>query len=529
MRTSAKAEAGRSLRPSAVNISGLDEHVFGLVTECSLAQLVVQLGCGEEVARSWARQLARQGSGVVVAVDHALSPWQAAASGDRQSELSRRPAAASSDDPYIIRVFRSRGEAVRQALYALGVQAAVLHVCTPPPRSTARRSGLRLYMGDLVNAWADLLVPGGVLLAPKDQEGVAALALTELGLELGGLVPEERGGHWLLRTRAAEPWPPGWQPRDLVSAPYEGTNMSMKFDAEKKEVECRFSWEAAQWGNLVGPYFQCLSVAQLLGWTFRYASAFHEDWMARLPRTVAPGLVKVDPAEVKRAMDVCSNDLWCFPHDCLYGWRAAKPAIQNVLRTTFFTWLRDTGKEPHAFAPTDALIQVRCSSDTLLWHSSYGPAAFSFYVRNLPAYVRRVYALHAQHGFMSPAYFEPCERIVKALGEYITAHRPDVKFEIVGGERWEDFARLILAPVLFIEGGSSWGLWAALANTGRVFHPPFLAPVWDGRGEAGGFLKPRVHPRFVVADANVLYPDVGHQQGLNAEDVDGIIRWLERN
>ncbi len=53
---------------------------------------------------------------------------------------------------------------------------------------------------------------------------------------------------------------------------------------------------------------------------------------------------------------------------------------------------------PNRPMPTD---QVRCASDTLLFHDYYGPSGFGMYTRNLPPETKRVYALYAHHGHNS--------------------------------------------------------------------------------------------------------------------------------
>ncbi|KAG2500734.1 hypothetical protein HYH03_001498 [Edaphochlamys debaryana] len=455
----------------------------------------MQVDCGEGAAQLWAGKLEGQATGVVLALS---SSQQGGGAGNL--EAGARPASKGAltpaSSPYLLRASHPEPlSAARELFNQLGVMADVLYVCTPPFRAPSGKADASPYVHHL-GPWLDLLAPEGVFLVPDDPDRVVALALTELGLS-----------SW----PAAEAAPQKLRP----SLPSEGSGGTLG------HVSVSFP------GNLIGPYVQCLSLAQLLGYTFQYATSFDDHWLRHLPRLVEPGLVRANPPEVKRALDVCAHKYWAYPHECLYGWRAAKPAVEHVIRQAFFRWLKKTGNQLQAFEPTDALIQLRCAKDTLLDHWNYGPAAFSYYIDNLPPGTRREFALYARHGHLSPRHYEPCERIVEALGAHITAHRPGVEFSIVGGALWEDFGRLLTAPTVFAEGSSSLGLWATLANLNTAFHPPFLAPL-DG-AEFGALFKPRIHPRYQVVDANILYRLTASRLNITVDQVDGIIEWLKEN
>jgi len=90
------------------------------------------------------------------------------------------------------------------------------------------------------------------------------------------------------------------------------------------------------------------------------------------------------------------------------------------------------------------------------------------------------------------------------------------------GEGWdtfEDFAHMVWAPLL-IKDASSFGLWAGMANSGRVLSahlpPSVSAPTF---AEAGWEWRP----------ATVLYPQKAHELGINTSDTEAVIRWLQEH
>ena len=133
-----------------------------------------------------------------------------------------------------------------------------------------------------------------------------------------------------------------------------------------------------------------------------------------------------------------------------------------------------------------------------------------------------------------PAVYTPCDKLVDAMGRFITQRRPGVSFGILGGEKWEDFARLVYAPVAFRDSMSSFGLWATLANTGRVFAPPGLAPIKDSH-KSLDYTLPYVDDTYRFVNVPVLYPEVARRLNLTTDladqspQIDRIIAWLESN
>ncbi len=209
-------------------------------------------------------------------------------------------------------------------------------------------------------------------------------------------------------------------------------------------------------------------------------------------------------------------------------------------------WAAAHNRTLPSFDPRDAVIQLRCAEDTLLVHELYGPTAFSMYDKHLPQDVRRVFAAYAHHGHNSPKVVQPCERIVAALKKYIKKIRPHADLMVAGGDQWDDWARMVYAPVVFRDSTSSWGLWSTLAGTGKGFAPPIFATDKDAMTKLH-FATPHVDESYTfVPDAKVLYPAVAKAAGLGCctdpeaaraegrtccseQQVDAIIAWLESN
>lgn len=83
-----------------------------------------------------------------------------------------------------------------------------------------------------------------------------------------------------------------------------------------------------------------------------------------------------------------------------------------------------------------------------------------------------------------------------------------------GGELWEDFARLARAPRLFKDSGSTFGLWAGVANQGEVWSTPIVVQRSSYGNELSDrtvYLGDRWH---WVTNVTVMLPKVAHAAGI---------------
>ncbi|PNW78237.1 hypothetical protein CHLRE_09g386759v5 [Chlamydomonas reinhardtii] len=533
-------------------------------------QLVVQVGCGRQAALEWGVRLRERGGGLLLCVDYFLVAWAdrvmagaagasggTAAAGQQQQALGADLLAAPLRQ--LLAAVQAAGlrqwvlplpghpRDVLRALTALGAAPDVISLGAV---EGAGAGGNR----EALERWLALLPAGGVLVLAHANSSTAAdvssfaaaagaavvtLASHSLvvkgggggaGTTAGAAVQQPAGGAAAAGVESCDPAgavpPAGWAP------------CGMKFiqvDMAGRAVSAAFVSQGP-WGNLLSPYYMGLAVAQLLGFPYRYHSGFSEDaWLRHLPREVAPGLVCANASEVARACQRCADpNMWEFAHGCDAGWTRTRKAMQHVTRAALESWAQAAGKALPAFEAGDAVIQVRCAQDTLLAHGYYGPTAFSAYTTYLPPDTKRVFAIYAHHGHNGPAVYTPCDKLVDAMGRFITQRRPGVSFGILGGEKWEDFARLVYAPVAFRDSMSSFGLWATLANTGRVFAPPGLAPIKDSH-KSLDYTLPYVDDTYRFVNVPVLYPEVARRLNLTTDladqspQIDRIIAWLESN
>jgi len=126
--------------------------------------------------------------------------------------------------------------------------------------------------------------------------------------------------------------------------------------------------------------------------------------------------------------------------------------------------------------------------------------------------------------YIGDGLYPPCEAKLVALKATLQRWYPGARVVVTSGwDTFEDFVHMVYAPVLF-KDSSSFGLWAGLANSGRVFSTCLPGGQY-GRVDTFG------NPHWVWSNATVLFPDTARKLGLNtsesAEDTAAIIKWLE--
>ena len=116
--------------------------------------------------------------------------------------------------------------------------------------------------------------------------------------------------------------------------------------------------------------------------------------------------------------------------------------------------------------------------------------------------------------------FPPCRAKLEALRDTLRAWYPSADVVMgSGGDTFEDFAAMVLAPTL-IKDSSSFGLWAGMANAGHVV---------SARVHAFGDAHTFENPHWAWSVAEVLYPDRARELGLNVSDTDAVIAWLREH
>ncbi|KAF6254758.1 hypothetical protein COO60DRAFT_1462514 [Scenedesmus sp. NREL 46B-D3] len=305
-------------------------------------------------------------------------------------------------------------------------------------------------------------------------------------------------------------------PDDWVPECWSATYAQISFGGDRTLYFTPYT--SRRWGNALSPYWQARALALIAGQGFDAYLGFEGGWMQHLPKrrppTTCPELDRF-----KLACEQCDSDSWMYAHRCHGAWLQIRPTIMNDTHSAVQTWLqaRQQQRQPPVFNPGDVVIQSRCSEDTLLSHAEFGPVAFSFY-RSINATATQAIYIVAEPGKQLPA----CAAIRAAKVKHLAARYPNAKVQVVGGRLEEDFLRLMFAPLLFKDAQSSFGLWAALANRGRVFSVPML-PLYTNN------TTPDLGGDWQWVHAPVLYPSVAAAAGINIGDTEAIINWLQEH
>lgn len=212
-----------------------------------------------------------------------------------------------------------------------------------------------------------------------------------------------------------------------------------------------------------------------------------------------------------RAGDVES---WAYAHRCLGAWTWIRPTIINDTQAAFAAWASDKGFTLPQFQPGDVVIQSRCSPDTILRHPEYGPVAFSYYSHISASATTIIIVTDLNERT------QLCADIHAAQVRWLQERYPSAQVRVEGGSMHQDFAKLLLAPALFRDAQSSFGLWAALANRGEVWSVPLLHTYTNTT-------QPNLGASWHWLDAPVLYPHVAQEQGITLDKPQDIIKWLE--
>eukprot|EP00977_Amphora_coffeiformis_P001080 scaffold223_cov145-Amphora_coffeaeformis.AAC.4 len=233
-----------------------------------------------------------------------------------------------------------------------------------------------------------------------------------------------------------------------------------------------------RWGNALSSYWAARAMAILGGYSFQGATGpapfwhgdqesvvYHSSWMEFLPKQV-PAPQYPQPELFARACSCVSEHF----HGCVAGWGAIRDDVIKGTRAAMESYVESQppSLRPSSlqFEPTDWVVYERCC---IFCHKNHG---FS----NILAYdVLPKDGSYTIYTLSPPDVDEAdghglCGPLQELRNAYIRQRNPDVKIvPLTDGSLFQDFGNIVYAPNLLIPStGTSFGLWAALANTGNV-------------------------------------------------------------
>ena len=258
-----------------------------------------------------------------------------------------------------------------------------------------------------------------------------------------------------------------------------------------------WTFYSQNWGNVLSPYWAARIEAELGGYNYVDNVFGKKSWMQYLPTTVPAKQPR--PTEFER---FCN----CYPpgksyeyyHGCPFGWGETYRTIRNDTRNALKHFSAERPREEQDlvfdfFGPNDWLIYDRCN---LLDHYGHGFGTLSTY-NVIPT--TGAFTVYTISGRMEGLGAEFCPKFHQIRNDYIRQRIPRVRVISLeqSEQMWVDFARLVFAPNLLLpSAGSSWTLWASLANNGSVKAVPF-----------GRSTRSPVYPdNFEIVNATILYP-----------------------
>jgi hypothetical protein len=266
---------------------------------------------------------------------------------------------------------------------------------------------------------------------------------------------------------------------------------------------------SARLGNALSPYWQARAMAHLGGAAFSYQGSA-AGWTDQLPKHV-PARTACQREAFAAACDACAG-AGEFAHKCPGAWPHIVADIQRDTRSALAQHAMAHNLRLPSFRAGDVLIQVRCAGDTVLGHDEYGPAPWSFY-NSVPC--DKLGQITVQSEAASVAAVPLCAALNASLFARLALRCPTARLRYVSGSLFEDWARLVFAPTLY-KDASSFGLWAALANTGTVHS----APVFPNITFAA--------PNWVWSPRQTLYPSAFRAAGLTAASgVSDLVAFVE--
>ncbi|CAF1281658.1 unnamed protein product [Rotaria sp. Silwood1] len=203
-----------------------------------------------------------------------------------------------------------------------------------------------------------------------------------------------------------------------------------------------------------------------------------------------------------------------YAHKCVGAWNYIRNQILEDTRSALARWAQLNNETIPSFTPSEMVMYDRCSEGNTLRHPEYGPVAFSTF-KCIPKTVTVLYHVYDE---AQTTFF--CDALRREQTKYLKSIRPDITVIQSRGSAWQDFAKLVYAPyVLIISAGSTFALWATLANVGHVWIPPLY-----------GGMTPDVGSNYHWISTPILYPSIGKKLNFteprNTRDAEKLIEWL---
>jgi len=169
-------------------------------------------------------------------------------------------------------------------------------------------------------------------------------------------------------------------------------------------------------------------------------------------------------------------------HECQYGHTGIIDTIRRDTRQALVDYGHSRYHRPHQspekqqllgefYGPHDWLIYDRCQ---MLDHRFHGFATLHPLMDALPQ--NTAYTVYTILGRREGLGRMLCDVVHEMRKNYIHQHNPNVTMVDLDQSKDSsiDFGRMVFAPNLLIpSAGSSWALWAGIANAGRVVTVPF--------------------------------------------------------
>jgi len=219
-----------------------------------------------------------------------------------------------------------------------------------------------------------------------------------------------------------------------------------------------YGWYSPSWGNLLSEYWEARGAAALAGVKFE-GTAFPEgSWLSKLPYKHDADPALKDASALKEMCNDCTAGM--FPHGCAGKWTRIRRMIRDDTQAALLAYSHEAHQPLPTFNENDVLVHVRFDPD----HPQIAYYAKSFFDGRIPDKTSNIILLSVE-----PEWGKPILDSYKKMFQELCQHRqPQCDVERHSGTQFNDFAAIALAPTVFCVG-STYCLWAAMANRGRAY------------------------------------------------------------